>query len=33
MSFPTGITNIQNLAPEVPVQALEDFLSTPINKI
>lgn len=30
MSFPTGITNINNLAPEVPVQALEDFLSTPM---
>ena len=30
MSFPSGITNIQNLAPEVPVQALEDFLSTPM---
>jgi len=29
MSFPTGITNIQNLAPELPVQAAEDFLSTP----
>lgn len=30
MSFPSGITNINNLAPEVPVQALEDFLSTPM---
>lgn len=30
MSFPAGITNINNLAPEVPVQALEDFLSTPM---
>lgn len=29
MSFPTGITNINNLAPELPVQAAEDFLSTP----
>lgn len=30
MSFPSGITNINNLAPEVPVQALEDYLSTPM---
>jgi len=30
MSAPMGITNINNLAPEVPVQALEDFLSTPM---
>lgn len=30
MSFPAGIANINNLAPEVPVQALEDFLSTPM---
>lgn len=31
MSSPTfGITGINNLAPEVPVQALEDFLSTPM---
>lgn len=30
MSAPLGITNINNLAPEVPVQALEDFLSTPM---
>jgi N4-gp56 family major capsid protein len=30
MSFPSGITNINNLGPEVPVQALEDFLSTPM---
>lgn len=30
MSFPSGIANINNLAPEVPVQALEDFLSTPM---
>jgi N4-gp56 family major capsid protein len=29
MTSPSGITNIYNLAPEVPVQALEDFLSTP----
>jgi microcystin-dependent protein len=29
MSFPTGITNINNLAPELPVQAAEDLLSTP----
>lgn len=26
----SSITNIFNLAPEVPVQALEDFLSTPM---
>ena len=26
----TGITNIQNLAPELPLQAAEDFLSTPM---
>lgn len=30
MSFPTGITNINNLAPELPVQASEDLLSTPM---
>jgi len=30
MSFPTGITNINNLAPELPVQAAEDLLSTPM---
>lgn len=30
MSFPSGISNINNLGPEVPVQALEDFLSTPM---
>ncbi len=30
MSFPTGITNINNMAPELPVQAAEDFLSTPM---
>lgn len=30
MSFPSGIANINNLAPEVPVQALEDYLSTPM---
>ena len=29
----TGITNINNLAPELPVQASEDLLSTPIKKI
>lgn len=29
MSFPTGITNINNMAPELPVQASEDLLSTP----
>jgi len=30
MSFPTGITNINNMAPELPVQAAEDLLSTPM---
>lgn len=30
MSFSTGITNIQNMAPELPVQAAEDLLSTPM---
>lgn len=30
MSFPSGITGINQLGPEVPVQALEDFLSTPM---
>lgn len=30
MSFPSGITNIQNMAPELPVQASEDLLSTPM---
>jgi len=30
MSFQTGITGIQNLAPELPVQASEDLLSTPM---
>jgi N4-gp56 family major capsid protein len=30
MSFSTGITGIQNLAPELPVQASEDLLSTPM---
>ena len=30
MSFPTGITSIQNMAPELPVQASEDLLSTPM---
>lgn len=30
MSFSTGITNIQNMAPELPVQASEDLLSTPM---
>lgn len=29
MTFPTGITNINNMAPELPVQAAEDLLSTP----
>jgi len=31
MSFPSGITNINNMAPELPVQASEDLLSTPID--
>jgi len=26
----SGITNINNLAPELPLQAVEDFLSTPM---
>lgn len=30
MGFQTGITNIQNMAPELPVQASEDLLSTPM---
>ena len=30
MSFPTGITNINNMAPELPLQASEDLLSTPM---
>ena len=30
MSFPSGITNINNMAPELPVQAAEDLLSTPM---
>ena len=30
MTFSSGITNIQNMAPELPVQASEDFLSTPM---
>lgn len=30
MTFPTGITGIGNLAPELPVQASEDLLSTPM---
>ncbi len=30
MSFPTGITNTYNMAPELPVQASEDLLSTPM---
>jgi len=30
MSFSTGITNINNMAPELPVQAAEDLLSTPM---
>lgn len=29
MSFSSGITNLQNMAPELPVQAAEDLLSTP----
>jgi N4-gp56 family major capsid protein len=29
MAFATGITGIQNMAPELPVQASEDLLSTP----
>jgi len=33
MSFPSGITNINNFAPELPVQAAEDLLSTPIKII
>lgn len=33
MTFPTGITGIGNMAPELPVQASEDLLSTPINFI
>ena len=30
MSFSSGITNINNMAPELPVQAAEDLLSTPM---
>lgn len=30
MSFPQGITGINNMAPELPVQAAEDLLSTPM---
>jgi len=30
MTFSTGITNINNMAPELPVQASEDLLSTPM---
>jgi N4-gp56 family major capsid protein len=30
MSSTTGITNINNFAPELPLQAVEDFLSTPM---
>lgn len=30
MTFPTGITNTYNMAPELPVQAAEDLLSTPM---
>jgi N4-gp56 family major capsid protein len=30
MSFSTGITGIQNMAPELPIQASEDLLSTPM---
>jgi len=30
MSFTSGITGIQNMAPELPVQASEDLLSTPM---
>lgn len=30
MAFATGITGIQNMAPELPVQASEDLLSTPM---
>jgi hypothetical protein len=33
MTFPSGITGIQNMAPELPVQASEDLLSTPIKSI
>lgn len=29
MSFSTGITSLQNMGPEMPVQASEDLLSTP----
>lgn len=30
MTFPSGITSINNMAPELPVQASEDLLSTPM---
>ncbi len=30
MTFPTGITNTYSMAPELPVQAAEDLLSTPM---
>jgi N4-gp56 family major capsid protein len=30
MTFASGITNLQNMAPELPVQAIEDLLSTPM---
>jgi len=30
MTAPSGITNIYNMAPELPVQAAEDLLSTPM---
>lgn len=30
MTFSTGITSIQNMAPELPLQASEDLLSTPM---
>lgn len=30
MTFTTGITGIQNMAPELPLQASEDLLSTPM---
>ncbi len=30
MSFSTGITNLNNFAPELPLQAAEDLLSTPM---
>ncbi len=30
MTFSTGITSLQNFAPELPLQAAEDLLSTPM---